>query len=198
MGNELITGAAIATLVAGVITLFNSNKQIRDSLDSKSGWRKDIFNVASKTFITTDDVYLILAALRFLPHDKWSSSFNLYPTDFKEMTSYMYDHLTKIVENPKYKLIDLRDDDNNCQNEYSFNIQRGSLKLTNMILKESVDIEPIKLIHKDSEKVRLFAKYLLKHHWEDLGNGYIGRVKYRVLEEEKIMKRVYIEIEKLK
>lgn len=198
MENELITGAAIATLVAGVITLFNGNKQIRDSLDSKSGWRKDIFNVASKTFITTDDVYLILAALRFLPHEKRYSSSNLYPTDFKEMTSYMYDHLTNIVGNPKYKLIDLRNDDNNCQNEYSFNIQRDSLELTNMILKESVDIEPIKLIHKDSEKVRLFAKYLLKHHWEDLGNGYIGRVKYRVLEEEKIMERVYKEIEKLK
>lgn len=195
---ELLTGAAIATLVAGIITFINNNKQIKDSLDSKSGWRKELFNVSSKTFVTTDEAYLILSALRYMPHDDWEPD-KKTPTDFKEMTSYMYYHLTNIVNCREYNLEELREQDFDSNNKITLNLNKYSLRSWSIVLEKENknELEPRVLKHNDSEKVRLFAKYLLKHHWEDLGNGYIGRAKYRALEEKKIIEEVYKEIEKL-
>ncbi|MES3703198.1 hypothetical protein ABFV70_06725 [Staphylococcus arlettae] len=49
--------------------LENTQKQfernIRDSLDSKSGWRKELFKIGGKVNLTYDDVYQFRSALRF-------------------------------------------------------------------------------------------------------------------------------------
>src|SRR5699024_4530058 len=82
--------------VAASVALLNGRRSLQDSLDTKSGWRKEIFNVASKTHITTDYVYLLLAALRYEPHKVWCENTKSEPRDFSEMTSYIHYKLKAI------------------------------------------------------------------------------------------------------
>ncbi|MCG1993669.1 hypothetical protein K4Q30_03070 [Staphylococcus epidermidis] len=62
--------------------LENTQKQfqrkIRDSLDSKSGWRKELFKIAGKVDINYDDVYQFRSALRFneKENDELKNSFD--------------------------------------------------------------------------------------------------------------------------
>lgn len=167
---SIILGPAVtAALVSSIVTLFNNRKGLQDSLDSKSGWRKELFKVASKTFLTTDDVYLVLAALRYNPHKIWDERKNREPKDFGEMTSYIHYKLGYILESYK--------------GEY--------LNLTLDQVESHVKV----LSKQDSNTVRLFVKYLLKHHWEDLGKGVWGKLKFRVMQEPYIIKEVYNQIE---
>ena len=46
------------------------NKELLNELDQKSEWRKELMNVASKPILQIEDVYRILASLRFLPKSK--------------------------------------------------------------------------------------------------------------------------------
>lgn len=55
----------IAALVGAVIELIVANMTLKDSLDSKSRWREQLFNVASKDKIELKDVYTLRTALRF-------------------------------------------------------------------------------------------------------------------------------------
>ncbi|MBF0753489.1 hypothetical protein E4T89_04315 [Jeotgalicoccus nanhaiensis] len=169
MINFILGPAVTAVLVSSIVTLFNNRKGLQDSLDSKSGWRKELFKVASKTFLTTDDVYLVLAALRYSPHKIWDERKNREPKDFDEMTSYIHYKLGYILES--YKCEDL-----------------------NLTL-DKVESHVKVLGKQDSNTVRLLVKYLLKHHWEDLGKGVWGRLKFRVIQEPDIIKEVYNQIE---
>lgn len=160
-----IGSAVIAAVVTSIFNSFNNKKILQDSLDSKSGWREELFKVASKTIITSDDIYLILAALRYKPHKDIGFDENEGPKNFKEMTKYIYCYLSKIIENPE--LIEVSKEEG---------------------------LNP--LSKNEADKVRLLAKYLLKHHWEDLGNGYIGRLKFKVLHEKEIIEEIYEEVKK--
>lgn len=75
----MITGGAtiISAFFAiwGVRRTINSNqnlknKELLNSLDQKSEWRKELMNIAAKPSISTKDVYRVLASLRFLPKTK--------------------------------------------------------------------------------------------------------------------------------
>lgn len=167
---SLILGPAVtAALVSSIVTLFNSRKGLQDSLDSKSGWRKELFKVASRTFLTTDDVYLVLAALRYNPHRIWDEQKNKEPKNFDEMTSYIHYKLQYMLESYKSDYLNLTLD--------------------------NVD-SYVEVLHKnDSNTLRLLVKYLLKHHWEDLGKGFWGRLKFRVMYEPGIIKEIYNQVE---
>ena len=45
-------------------------RKIRDSLDSKSGWRKELFKIAGKDDLNYNDVYQFRSALRFNEKEK--------------------------------------------------------------------------------------------------------------------------------
>lgn len=47
MDNEVII-YLVSGFVGGLSTQFISKNNLRDSLDTKSGWRKELFNIASK------------------------------------------------------------------------------------------------------------------------------------------------------
>jgi len=64
----ILSSEVIAAIIAAIVSGYISRKELLDSLDTKSGWRRDIFLVAAKTYLSTDDIYLILAALKFKPH----------------------------------------------------------------------------------------------------------------------------------
>lgn len=167
---EIFVGPAIiAAIVSSLVAIFNSRRALQDSLDSKSGWRKEIFKVASKTFLCTDDIYLVLAAIRFIPYHDWNEYKDKVPQNFNEMTSYIYYKLHSILDNYNY----IEPASRVCRNQ----------EISIILTKEHANT------------VRLLTKYLLKHHWENLGNGYIGRLKFRVIKESNIIREVYDEIE---
>lgn len=168
---ELLPAAIVSAVVSAIVALLNNRRTLQDSLDTKSGWRKEIFNVASNTYITTDHVYLLLAALRYEPHQVWGENTNSEPRDFSEMTSYIHYKLKAITK--RY--------------------QCSSCKENNGSKKKGM--KPHILDEIDSEIVRMIAKYLLKHHWENLGHGHLGRLKFRVMKEAEIIKEIYWKIE---
>ena len=70
MINSVITGfctiiSAVIAIIGVHFTINNNqklkNKELLNSLDQKSEWRKELMNIASQTFMTTDDLYRVLA-----------------------------------------------------------------------------------------------------------------------------------------
>ncbi|MCJ1748916.1 hypothetical protein MT416_06305 [Mammaliicoccus sciuri] len=153
--NDYFTG--IATIVAALIAVIgvsntikssdeNKRKELLDNLDSKSEWRKQLYNVASKTFIDTDDVYRVLASLRYFPHEEVDNKKSKRNSDdeyvFKQATRAIYKDLYSII-NTHMEEIDKIINNEKCE-----------------------DVKAPILSFKESEKVRVYTKYLLKHHWE--------------------------------
>ncbi|PTH92061.1 hypothetical protein DWB98_09950 [Staphylococcus xylosus] len=151
--NDYFTGtttifAAIIAVLGVILTIVVNNahkrKELLDNLDSKSEWRKQLYNVASKTFLTTDDVYRVLASLRFFPHE--SIDLKSKEIHFHKATQTIYSDLYAIIEEYKKKI------EENVKDENDAEIKSG--------------VKTPILTFKESEKVRLYTKYLLKHHWE--------------------------------
>ncbi|UXR77699.1 MULTISPECIES: hypothetical protein [unclassified Staphylococcus] len=77
---------AIATLIAGLLayhyTTTNNHRQLIDSLDAKSGWRKSLFELAEKQDIVPEDVQILRTTLRF---------------NYKDNAKTYFDIMTKII-----------------------------------------------------------------------------------------------------
>lgn len=167
--NDYFTGtatilAAIVAVIGVYLTIKHNNetkkKELLDNLDSKSEWRKQLYDVASKTFLTTDDVYRVLASIRYLPKKV---------SDMSESEQKHFDYATLIIFNEMYGII---------------NENKENLKRTFEKTKETVKPENLIVFLKieESEKVRIYTKYLLKHHWEYNSNE---SKDYKLNEEEK-------------
>lgn len=161
--NSVITGActvisAVIAIIGVHFTINNSrklkNQELLNELDQKSEWRKELMDIASKVNISTKDIYRILASLRFIPKDEieiydirinniFTNDIEIYnflkrhkDKDFYIISNYIYNDLIEIL-NEYYK------DEN--KNRSFFEKQ---------------------LTAKESQKVRLYTLFLLKHHWE--------------------------------
>ncbi|MGW9778625.1 hypothetical protein [Staphylococcus hominis] len=138
----LFTG--ILAIIGVCFTIFNNqrikNKELLNDLDQKSEWRKELMQVASKTFLTTNDIYRVLASLRFQPH-----------TDIKGKDNF--DYMTREIYNELNKILRIK---------YDFKIEQA---ISNLRRSQTEEVY-IYLKYEDCEIVRLYTKYLLKHHWE--------------------------------
>ncbi|WP_145453067.1 hypothetical protein [Staphylococcus hominis] len=160
----------ICTIIAAFITVWgvfntiNSNQELKNqellnSLDQKSEWRKELMNIAAKPVMQLEDVYRILASLRFLPKsideiegederqsnekrqkDKGNQKDGSDQKEFDVISNYIYKRLNMIL--------------NERLNNFSVNET-----LTDKILNRPFSIEK-------GEEIRLYTKFLLKHHWE--------------------------------
>lgn len=150
LGNYI---AGLFTLLAAIIAVLGVNRTIRSNqelknkellkdLDEKSEWRKELMNLASKTFMTTDDIYRVLASLRFIPKVDTNNKNEI--NDFEHMTRIIFDELSSMLNN-KYNTL---------------------IKKEISCLQKPGEIKEIILDYKDTEIIRLYTKYLLKHHWE--------------------------------
>ncbi|MGS5451621.1 hypothetical protein ACVD45_12995 [Staphylococcus aureus] len=163
------------------------NKELLNDLDQKSEWRKELMNIAAKPVIQLKDVYRILASLRFLPKskdeievqankevqkvqkDESNQKNESKQKEFDIISNYIYNQLNKIL-NEKFKdsLVNDLIDERNLKNNLTF---------------------------KESEEIRLYTKFLLKHHWEyNKGEG--DREKFKTIEINEF-KKVINEIENL-
>lgn len=64
---------AIAAVIGAFIELFVTSMTLKDNLDSKSEWRKALFEVASKDEVTLESINILRATLRYKPKLKSNS-----------------------------------------------------------------------------------------------------------------------------
>lgn len=157
------------------------NKELLNELDQKSEWRKELMNIAAKPAIQLEDIYRILASLRFLPKSKDEIEVQVNKEEkkvqknesnqkeFDIISNYIYNQLNKIL-NEKFKdsLVSDLIDERNPKNNLTF---------------------------KESEEIRQYTKFLLKHHWE-YNKGEEDREKFKIIEINEF-KKVINEIENL-
>ena len=166
--------ALIAALIAvvGVSETIKSNQNLKNrellnDLDQKSEWRKELMNVSSKTFMTTDDIYRVLASLRYLPKIKTDRKDD--KNDFNHMTRVIYDELSSMLNN-NYKDLIEKTISKIKQNEESKNKENKNKESKNKEIKnkeiKNEEIKEIILSYEHTQIIRLYTKYLLKHHWE--------------------------------
>ncbi|MCW9140949.1 hypothetical protein NR218_07845 [Staphylococcus sp. SUC_1.2] len=155
----------LCTLYTGILaitgvcfTIFNSqklkNKELLNELDQKSEWRKELMNIAAKPVIQLEDVYRILASLRFLPKSKDEVEGNKKKNikeseqkDFDEISNYIYKELIKKIS------------------DFYFN---NNININKTLEKEKSEkeISCYNFNILNSEEIRQYVKFLLKHHWE--------------------------------
>lgn len=153
----------LCTLFTGILaitgvcfTIFNSerlkNKELLNELDQKSEWRKELMNIAAKPVMQLEDVYRILASLRFLPKSKDEVEGNKKKNikeseqkDFDEISNYIYKELIKKIS------------------DFYFN---NNINKTLEKEKSEKEISCYNFNILNSEEIRQYVKFLLKHHWE--------------------------------
>ena len=177
--------ALIAALIAvvGVSETIKSNQNLKNqellnSLDQKSEWRKELMNIAAKPIIELEDILRILASLRFLPKSKVEIEKSDQPK-FDEISNYIYKRLNEIL-NDIFKGVGTEDKLDNDDDEIKMNINK-------------VDDDEIKMNINKNEEIRLYTKFLLKHHWEyNKGEDDKEEFKKKELEEfKKVMEEIH-------
>lgn len=152
------------------------NQELLNELDQKSEWRKELMNIAAKPVMQLEDVYRILASLRFLPKDEEEiEGEEIEQQEEQESTNEQQEEQSNEEGKKVRKGTDNRKGGSD-QKEFDV-ISNFIYKELNMILnkfllgsstkktytKEFLDI-PLSI--KNSEEIRLYTKFLLKHHWE--------------------------------
>lgn len=142
------------------------NQELLNSLDQKSEWRKELMIIAAKPIIELEDIFRILASLRFLPKSKVEIEKSDQPK-FDEISNYIYKRLNEIL-NDIFKGVGTEDKLDNDDDEIKMNINK-------------------------SEEIRLYTKFLLKHHWEyNKAEGDKEEFKKKELEEfKKVMEEIH-------
>ena len=196
-----VIGAIIAT-IGVVITIINNqylkNKELLNSLDQKSEWRKELMNIAAKPVMQLEDVYRILASLRFLPKSKDEIEGEEIKKRGKQNKGQSNEKENKGKEDQKVNRKGGSD-----QKEFDV-ISNFIYKKLNMLLNKHLlnaitkkTYTPaflnIPLSIKDSEEIRLYTKFLLKHHWEyNKGKKDKKKFKKKELDEfKKVMKEIH-------
>lgn len=150
--NEILA-AFIGAVVAAFITYLVSNRDLSDSLDSKSEWRKKLFEVASTYELTLDHAQTVRATLRFLPQDKAVEEYS-----FAWFSNVMTKHLDDYILNGAYH-----------REKESWEIRKKIKGLDTQCI-EIEELKENKLRDFDTRVVRLFAMFLLKYHYENISS----------------------------
>ncbi|MDK9857672.1 hypothetical protein [Staphylococcus equorum] len=101
----------MATIYIGFSTL---KRTMLDNLDSKSGWRKTLFEISGKDKITLEDVFKLRACLRF---DKKENATNIFDKKTNEMIDFCND--MKVKYDNKYS----------CESEILFYSDREKVRI---------------------------------------------------------------------
>ncbi|WP_048800678.1 hypothetical protein KZA77_007850 [Streptococcus constellatus] len=145
--------AFVAAVVAAFVTYLVSNRDLSDSLDSKSEWRKKLFEVASTYELTLDHAQTIRATLRFLPQDKAVEEYS-----FAWFSNIMTKHLDDYILSGAYQ-----------KEKESWEIRKKIKGLDTQCI-EIEELKENKLRAFDTKIVRLFAMFLLKYHYENISS----------------------------
>lgn len=136
------------------------NQELLNSLDQKSEWRKELMNIASKPILRFEDVYRILASLRFVPKTEKEIEKSNHQ-QFDEISNYIYCKLLDIIVK-RFK----------------------GLEINSILIEKDLN-QTLKL--KEIEEVRQYTKFLLKHHWEYNKSDY-AQEKFKKIEVKEFIK----------
>lgn len=150
-------GALLAAAVAAFVSYFISNRDLSDSLDTKSGWRAKLFDVASKYELTLDDAQTVRAALRIFPQSEKVEQYS-----FTWLSNIMIVQLDKYILNEDYRSKILKEKDDKANKKIIYTINDTSL----MTIEEICDLNSSILNAETTDIVRLFAMFLLKYHFD--------------------------------
>ncbi|WP_180553137.1 hypothetical protein [Staphylococcus haemolyticus] len=185
------------------------NKELLNELDQKSEWRKELMNIAAKPVMELEDVHRILASLRFLPKSKDEiEGEEIEHQEEQESTNEHQEAQNEEQSNEEGKKVQKgtgNRKDGSDQKEFDV-ISNYIYKKLNMILNKILlgsitektytqNFLNIPLSIKDSEEIRLYTKFLLKHHWE-YNQGEKNKKKFKK-KELKEFKNVMEEIHRL-
>lgn len=149
-----IISSIISAILAAVLSNHYANQRHKqdmlDKLDSKSGWRKELFELSFKSEYTVDDAFKFLSFIRFKTHSNPEST-------FEYATNLMHKVCDEIVETDKNMKTKELDNSNYYIHKYKDNINIH-IKNENKLKKVNIEYSII-----DS-----FTKYLLTHQWEYL------------------------------
>ncbi|MCE4984718.1 hypothetical protein KJC01_03360 [Staphylococcus arlettae] len=106
------------TLIIGIATIYigfsTLKRTMLDNLDSKSGWRKTLFEISGKDKITLEDVFKLRACLRF---DKKENATNIFDKKTNEMIDFCNDMKAKY------------DNKYSCESEILFKNDREKVRI---------------------------------------------------------------------
>lgn len=145
----------IGTIVGALLAFYLANRlTLNDSMDSKSGWRKELMDIASKDEITLADIYRIRASVRYYPH--------LEPTylSFRWMTNL----IIKLCDGYFVEVYKDKKAGTNNGGQNIIIIQsaiNSSRQFRRRLTNSTVAVSP-----ENDEIVRIICRYLLKYHWE--------------------------------
>lgn len=158
----VVFSGLISAVLASVLTIITMNVNKMNELDSKSGWRKSLFKLASKDMMTLCDVYLLRATLRFNKH---GAPYELY--SFK----YFSNEITFFCDSLVIKYSDKRNDEKT------------------VYISDDVD----------REIIRVYARYLLKNHWEVFSSSFfLHNKEFKIKQEYEIGKETAILIDNIR
>lgn len=174
MSSEILT-AIFGAILGGGFTIWTTRSTLNDSLDSKSEWRKQLYDASSKTFIDLNDVYRLKSSVRYnskieLFKEKEARDFkttlgDLIPKDsiaeydsFDFMTAftlYYCDYLINKGLIDDTESDDTKSDDSNKYHSITINVE-NTIIIRNF---------------QEAECFRILVRYFLKRQWEVLSNG---------------------------
>lgn len=189
-GGSTITAALMAA-IGVILTIENNqnlkNKELLNELDQKSEWRKELMNIAAKPVMQLEDVYRILASLRFLPKSKDEIEGNKKEKikeseqkDFDKISNYIYKELIEKISDFYLNNININKTSEKESSEKEISEKEISSYSFNIL---------------NSEEIRQYVKFLLKHHWE-YNKSEKDKKKFKKKELEEF-KKVINEIDRL-
>lgn len=169
----------LVAIMSALLTFYLANRlTLNDSMDSKSGWRKELMDIASKEKITLADIYRIRASVRYYPHQtptrlsfRWMTNLIIKLCDGYFVEAYRNKEIANNVHNiKKIHLTKSRNKRSNYRIVFrKFRLSKSKrLSATCSINYGASQNSPsgIVALPETDEIVRIICRYLLKYHWE--------------------------------
>lgn len=146
------------------------NKELLNELDQKSEWRKELMNIAAKPVMQLEDVYRILASLRFLPKSENEIKGEESEQQKEQDERQSNEEGKKVEEDKGDRKVGSDQKEFDVISNYIYKKLNTMLNssLDNFSVDETLTDEALKRTFtiRKSEEIRLYTKFLLKHHWE--------------------------------
>lgn len=83
-------GAIIGATITSIINYFNNKNQLLNDLDNKSGWRANMYKIASKPNVRMTDIYTLRTSVRVVKKkDLTASTFDWITNDIIDFCNFL-------------------------------------------------------------------------------------------------------------
>ncbi len=98
----VVSGAVIGAIITSLINYFNNKNLLLNDLDNKSGWRANMYEIASKPNIRMTDIYILRTSVRVVKkNDLTTSTFDYITNDIIDFCNFLENKY--YYRNPNYE-----------------------------------------------------------------------------------------------